>query len=327
MIDYQFKKCNIPENLANFFISDYIADMKESPEKTESDKTNWHRLWGLMVAPLFEKLGCEVTVELDLSVKVQRLDMVVVTREDPVCFDGVNPDYYEGFEDLNEHNLISFKSFNESFNRTAIEEFYGHFTNYKKMKNLEDQGRKINLYAVTHHFPRDLFVRYKNTEFLKCISENRLYDFKILTPIRFIVTNSFDHPILGLFSNRPEQIEKSTERLKKDGWLLKSVSAYLDQLYKYYSLEGVKMPYTQEMFIKEHFPAEFYKHFMLGKEKGFQEGQVEGRQEGRQEGELIGNITALQKFLNYQIATKEELRRKSIEDLQNILSTLESKLN
>ncbi|MBF0231364.1 MAG: hypothetical protein HQK63_17520, partial [Desulfamplus sp.] len=193
--------------------------MKKKTDKTERDnKTNWHRLWGLMVAPLFEKLNCEVTVEVDLSLKVQRLDMVVVTKleDEPINFDDVNIDYYQGFENLNLHNLISFKSFNESFNQTAIEEFYGHFTNYKKMRNLEDTPEKINLYAVTHHLPEKLFGKYKGTEFLECISENRIYDFKILTPVRFIVTNNFDHPILGLFSNKTEQIIKSTERLKKD---------------------------------------------------------------------------------------------------------------
>lgn len=90
--------------------------------KSDKDKTNWHRLWGLMVTPLFERLKCEVTVELDLSVKVQRLDMVVVTKseDEPINFDGVNPDYYQGFENLNVHNLISFKSFNESFNIEAL---------------------------------------------------------------------------------------------------------------------------------------------------------------------------------------------------------------
>ena len=45
--------------------------------KTKPDKTDWHRLWGLMVSPLFERLGCDVTVEMDLSFKVQRLDMTV----------------------------------------------------------------------------------------------------------------------------------------------------------------------------------------------------------------------------------------------------------
>ncbi|SLM31983.1 hypothetical protein MTBBW1_520010 [Desulfamplus magnetovallimortis] len=195
--------------------------------KSETDKTDWHRLWGLMVAPLFERLGCEVTVEFDLSL------------------------------------------------------------------------------------------------FLECISQNRIYDFNILTPVRFIVTNDFDHPVLGLFSNKTEQIEKSTQRLKQDDWLLKKISSYLNALYNHYSLEGVHMPYTHEMFIKEHFPADLYEQFMLGKEKGLQK----GLQEGRQEGELIGNITALQKVLKCQIATKEELRAKSIEELQAIVGELEKQIN
>jgi len=90
-------------------LSDYITTMKKHREKTDKEnKTNWHRLWGLMVAPLFEKLKCEVTVEFDLSLKVQRLDMVVVTKleDEPINFDEVNIDYYQGFENLNAHNLL-----------------------------------------------------------------------------------------------------------------------------------------------------------------------------------------------------------------------------
>ncbi|SLM31397.1 hypothetical protein MTBBW1_3050002 [Desulfamplus magnetovallimortis] len=45
----------------------------------------------------------------------------------------------------------------------ALEELYGHFTNYKKMKNLKDENN-INLYAVTNHFPETLFNRFKETK-------------------------------------------------------------------------------------------------------------------------------------------------------------------
>lgn len=91
------------------------------------------------------------------------------------------------------------------------------------------------------------------------------------------------------------------------------------------------MPYTREMFIKEHQPAYIYEQFMLGKQEGRQEGEQKGLQKGRQEGlqkgELIGNITALQKVLKCQIAAKEELRAKSIEELKAILSELEKQIN
>jgi len=207
--------------------------MDNGKDLKKPDRTDWHRLWGLMMTPLFERLGCETVVEMDLSAKVQRLDMVVITAEKgKPCYDGVNPDYYEGFENLNTHNLISFKSFREVFNMTALEELYGHFTNYRKMKNIsEDEKDKVNLYAVTYHFPKELFSRFHGTEFLECIKENQIYDFRVLTPVRFIVTKGNPHPVLGLFSDDPEQITASRRRLEQDGWLVRQVSSYLQQLY------------------------------------------------------------------------------------------------
>ena len=220
------------------------------------DRTDWHRLWGLMMTPLFERLGCETVVEMDLSAKIQRLDMVVVTKQaEKLAYDELPPDYYEGFESLNEHNLISFKSFREVFNMTALEELYGHLINYRKIRNIgeRDKGR-VNLYAVTHHFPRDLFSLFRGTPFLRCISEGRIYDLEVLTPVRFIITRKCGHPVLGLFSDDPEQITASRHRLEEDGWLVSRVSSYLHRLYDFYALEGIDMPYTQEMFIRDHYP-------------------------------------------------------------------------
>ncbi|MBF0204813.1 MAG: hypothetical protein HQK67_11005, partial [Desulfamplus sp.] len=127
-----------------------------------------------------------------------------------------------------------------------------------------------------------------------------------------------------------EQIVKSTERLKQDGWLLKKVSSYINELYNYYSLEGVNMPYTHEMFLKDHFPPEFHAQFMLGQEKGLQKGEQKGIQKGEekgiQKGELIGSITALQKILKCKATTKKELRAKSIEELKAMLKELEKQI-
>ncbi|MBF0230871.1 MAG: hypothetical protein HQK63_14990 [Desulfamplus sp.] len=301
-----------------------MTDKQKKP-----DKTDWHRLWGMMVSPLFERLGCEVTVEVDLSLKAQRLDMTVVTKTKPISFEGVNPEYYQGFENLNDHNLISFKSFNEVFNLEAIEEFYGHFSNYKKMKNIKEQG-VVNLYAVTHHFPKDLFDRYIKTDLLECIAENRIYDLKVFTPVRFIITNAFEHPILGLFSNDPEQIMKSRRQLEQDGWLLEHVSSYLEKLYKFYSLEGVNMPYTKEMFFRDYYP-EKYEQILIKRQKIFEEGMKQGMQkgmqQGMQQGTIIGGIIAklqlLQKILNRPVSKTEELIEKNISELQAMAESIE----
>ncbi|OQX06998.1 MAG: hypothetical protein BWK80_50075, partial [Desulfobacteraceae bacterium IS3] len=225
-------------------------NVEEKPEKT--DRTDWHRLWGLMMMPLFERIGYETIVEMDLSAKVQLLDMVAVRRKEKKESEIPDSDCYSGFENLNEHNLISFKSFREVFNMTALEELYGHFTNYRKMKNIpENEKDTVNLYAVTHHFPRELFSRFDGKNLVDRAAE-RIYDLRLLTPVRFIITRGSEHPILGLFSDDAGQVMKSRFRLEKDRWLLREVSSYLGRLYEHYSLEGIDMPYTQEMFIKDH---------------------------------------------------------------------------
>jgi hypothetical protein len=61
--------------------------MKPETELKKPARTDWHRLWGFMVTPLFERLGCETQVEFDLSAKIQRLDMVVVTKTDKLRYD------------------------------------------------------------------------------------------------------------------------------------------------------------------------------------------------------------------------------------------------
>ncbi|QTA92260.1 Uncharacterized protein dnm_083360 [Desulfonema magnum] len=286
------------------------------------DRTDWHRLWGLMMTPLFERLGCETVVEMDLSAKVQRLDMVVVRRKEKIRYDVLaDPNYYEGFEQLNEHNLISFKSFREVFNMTALEELYGHFTNYRKMKTIGEHSKStVNLYVVTHHFPKDLFSRFEGKNLIDRITET-IYDFNVLTPVRFIITRDTNHPILGLFSDNADQIVKSRNKLEKDGWLLGEVSSYIEKLYKYYALEGIDMPYTQEMFIKDHYP-EWYDKIQAAKA----EGEARGKAEGEARGKVIGEIVMAQRLLKRNLYSQEELETKTLDELKAALSEIETRL-
>ncbi len=294
-------------------------NIEENPEKT--DRTDWHRLWGLMMLPLFEKLDCETVVEMDLSAKVQRLDMVTVTADpENIPYHRLEADYYEGFENLNRHNLISFKSFREVFGMSAVEELYGHFTNYRKMKNIpENEKNTVNLYAVTHHFPRELFSRFEGKNLIDRAGE-RIYTFNLLTPVRFVITRGSCHPIMGLFSDDAEQILGSRRRLENDRWLIREVSSYLGRLYEHYSLEGIRMPYTQEMFIKDHYP-DWYSKIQAAKNEGIAEGKLEGKAEGK----LIGEILMAQRILKLSLYSQEELERRNAEELKKILSEIEGR--
>ena len=302
--------------------NDQNDENDQNNAEKKPDKTDWHRLWALMTAPLFQRLGAEPTVEIDLSAKIQRLDMAVVTSGPAsLRYDELEPIYYEGFENLNFHNLISFKSFNEVFNMTSMEEFYGHFTNYRKMKNIKEKDKgTVNLYAVTYHFPRDLFSRFSGTGLIRRVSE-RVYDFNVMTPVRFVITRKSDHPIFGLFSDDPEQITTSRNKLEEDEWLLREISSYLEKLYKFYGLEGIDMPYTQEMFIKDHYP-EWYAKIMAAEAQGEARGEARGKAKGR----LIGQILLAQRILKQTTYSEEELEGKDMEELETLCSEIESRV-
>jgi hypothetical protein len=119
-----------------------------------------------VLAPLFRLLGYDTQLEVDVALQKQILDIIVV-RKVAVTVDSsiLPPIYWRAFDDLNIHNLISFKSYSESFNAEALEELFGHLTNYRKVNELS--SNQINLYAIVNHYPQALFTEFEGTEFLK----------------------------------------------------------------------------------------------------------------------------------------------------------------
>src|SRR3954463_6850078 len=89
---------------------------------------DWHRLFGLMLTDFFAGSPFEVELEKDLSRKKQLLDVVVVRRR-PGTFAESLPD---GLGDLAAHNLITFKSHQDSLDDWALKELTGHYVNYRK---------------------------------------------------------------------------------------------------------------------------------------------------------------------------------------------------
>ena len=88
----------------------------------------WHRLFGLGLKDLFTNTPFEVELEIDLSIKQQFLD-VVVLRKKQGNFTEHLPD---GLDNLAKYNLLTYKSFQESLDDWSIDELIGHFVNYRK---------------------------------------------------------------------------------------------------------------------------------------------------------------------------------------------------
>ncbi len=87
-----------------------------------------HRLFGLSWIDFFEGTNVDVKTERDLSVKQQFVDLILVRRG----FQPLPRRLPDGFEDLAEHNLITFKSHQEALDGWALCELVGHYVNYRK---------------------------------------------------------------------------------------------------------------------------------------------------------------------------------------------------
>lgn len=79
-------------------------------EEDAEKKTDLHRIFGLTLAVLLWRLGYSTEVEADLSFQRQIIDLICVCRE-KVIDPSLPSIYWQAFDDLNEHNLISFKSY------------------------------------------------------------------------------------------------------------------------------------------------------------------------------------------------------------------------
>src|SRR5580704_5276027 len=118
-----------------------------------SQPTPFHRIFGLTWIDFFEGTDIEVETELDLSIKKQLIDLVIV-RKGPGPLPRRLPD---GFEILAAYNLVTFKSYQEALEAWAMLELIGHFVNYCKrvspsLENLLPQS-DFQLFAVTARYP------------------------------------------------------------------------------------------------------------------------------------------------------------------------------
>ncbi|RLC19150.1 MAG: hypothetical protein DRI57_07525, partial [Deltaproteobacteria bacterium] len=118
--------------------------------------TDWHRIFGLIVTEHFEGTSYTVELEKDLSLKQQFLDVVIIENGE-----GETPsEFLDGLENMSAHNLITYKSHQESLDDWTLDEFLSYFVNYRKqvspsMKKLLPLG-DFRRYAVSTRYPRKL---------------------------------------------------------------------------------------------------------------------------------------------------------------------------
>ena len=157
----------------------------------------------------FSARGFNVELEMDLSVKRQYLDVVIVEQNDK---EADLSDICDGFDNLRKHNLLSYKSNRQSLNSWAMEELIGHYVNYRKVCGLNiAKSEDIQLYAVSTRYPVKLFSAVSATEVTAGVFEIKVInrDIRILVLGRLPLSQR--NAILAFFSFDPGKVQFALE--------------------------------------------------------------------------------------------------------------------
>ncbi len=110
--------------------------------------TPWHRLLGMALTDLFTGRPWRVELETELALKSQRLDLLIIERGSsgaaPGNADILDNDWPDGLDNLAAHNLMTYKSHQESLDAWALEELTGHYVTYRKLCSIQAaQTRRV----------------------------------------------------------------------------------------------------------------------------------------------------------------------------------------
>lgn len=213
----------------------------------------WHRLFGIALTDFFTDTPVEVILEMDLSLKQQFLDVVVVRRGKG----RIRRKLPDGFEPLATHNLMTFKSAREALDAWAIKELVGHSVNYRKQVT-DSKGEllpedQFQLFAIATRFPENLAAQVE----LVPMKRGTYYLRWGLDTIRVIVLSEIplaDHNlILNLFSSKIEGPKFVWDHIKGSR---PTLSGLINQIFESHLQSRYDMPYTiqdfQRDYVKEH---------------------------------------------------------------------------
>lgn len=208
----------------------------------------WHRLFGLSWMDFFRGLPVIVEMEKDLSLKQQRLDLVIIRKEAAVLPRRL-PD---GFEDLAAHNLVTFKSYQETLDGWALNELIGHYVNYRKQvsPSLNELLPEMDfqLFAVSVRFPQGLARQVELRPVREGVYEARHFTGNLRVVVVHELPQEEHNAMLHLFSARAELLRYGAAHYRPHS---AETSTLLHQLFERYRLEGPLMPDALEQLYRE----------------------------------------------------------------------------
>jgi len=208
----------------------------------------WHDLFGLTLTDLFTDSAYRVELEKDLSLKQQLLDVAIIKQKPG----GLIPELPDGLETLARHNLLTYKSLREPLDGWALDELMGHYVNYRKQESSSFEKllpvEDFRLYAVSTRKPQKLATVVSLEEIRKGIYEVQWGSQRIRIIVLSQVPKIKRNAVWQLFSGIVEQVHFGASHYH---WRRSDHSTIIKDLYEYYQVEGIVMPYTWEDYYKD----------------------------------------------------------------------------
>jgi len=212
----------------------------------------WHRIFGAVLCDFFDGSAYTVELEKDLSLKQQFLDVVILHKRPNPTSTAKPLQLPDGLDNLRDHNLLTFKSHQETLNRYALYELYGHFINY--CKQLDNQQIRVDfdncqLYAVCAMYPHKLFTQGEFKQLQAGVYECKVLEYST----RILVTREMSphahNAIWQLFSGNATQFASGA---KHYGVHRMRRNELMRRIFRHYQLEELfPMAYTLEQFEKD----------------------------------------------------------------------------
>lgn len=220
--------------------------MPPLPETNEG-RSDWHRLFGLLLIGHLEGSPFTVELEKDLSLRQQFLDVVVV-RRGPGRMRRSLPD---GLSDFVTHNLLTFKSHQEPLTDWTLKELTGHYVNYRKWMNLEGTllpEKEFGLYAICARRPRTLFRQLSPEQIQAGVYRLRRGSDVIRIVVAAELPLTKANSLLHLFSAAADRVQYGQAHYQLP---TPEISTIIKELFVQYQAEGLVMPYTMNDFRKK----------------------------------------------------------------------------
>jgi len=212
----------------------------------------WHRLIGLTLEDFFSHSSYRVELEIDLSVKVQLLDVLIIQQKQEIKIKNKTPEFLpDGLENLSPYNLLTYKSHREALDNWTIDELIGHYVNYRK--KISPSFKKLlpetdfRLFAVSTRFPEKLAKQIKLNEIGQGIYNIKWGHRNIRIIVLSQIAKSPNNALWLMFSAVPDKMEYGAKQFK---WKTQ-VSSIMNRLFDKYNIEGVTMSYSIKEYLRE----------------------------------------------------------------------------